>query len=208
MTKASPEITVVVTGVANLASVLAGWKRLGLATRVTEDPEDVERADFVELPGVGAFGAAMDRLRATGLDQALVRRVQSDRPTLAICVGLQVLCDASEESPGVAGLGLVPGTVQRFPDHVRIPQFGWNQVQNPAGGPIVDGYAYFANSYRLPLAPAGFAAATSDHGGAFVAAIWRGNMLACQFHPELSGAWGLGLLDRWVRGRTGKGGSP
>jgi imidazole glycerol-phosphate synthase subunit HisH len=208
MTSATPDVTVVVTGVANLASVLAGWRRLGAATHVTEDPDEVRRADRVELPGVGAFGAAMERLRDTGLDRALRERVESGRPTLAICVGLQVLCDASEESPGVEGLGLVPGIVRRFPDRVRVPQFGWNRVAAPAGGPVADGYAYFANSYRLAEAPAGFAAATSDHGGPFVAALWRGDLLACQFHPELSGAWGLGLLDRWMRGRGDVGGGP
>ena len=207
MIKSTPEITVVVTGVANLASVLAAWRRLGASPRVTEDPDEVRRADRVELPGVGSFGAAMDRLRVTGLDAALADRVQSGRPTLAICVGLQVLCDASEESPGVTGMGLVPGTVGRFPGHVRVPQFGWNSVDAPAGGPIESGYAYFANSYRLPAAPAGWAAATTDHGGPFVSALWRGDVLACQFHPELSGSWGLAMLSRWMRGEVAPGGS-
>ncbi len=201
-----PDITVVVTGVANLASVLAAWRRLGVTPHVTEDPDEVRRADRVELPGVGSFGAAMERLRETGLDAALSERVDAGRPTLAICVGLQVLCDASEESPGVTGLGRVPGTVARFPDRVRVPQFGWNRVEAPAGGPLESGYAYFANSYRLPVAPAGWTAAITDHGGPFASALWRGDVLACQFHPELSGAWGLGMLSCWIRGEVAPGG--
>jgi imidazole glycerol phosphate synthase glutamine amidotransferase subunit len=203
----SPDIAVVVTGVANLASVLAAWRRLGASPRVTEDPDEVRRADRVELPGVGSFGAAMERLRATGLDAALSERVAAGRPTLAICVGLQVLCDASEESPGVTGLGLVPGTVGRFPGSVRVPQFGWNGVEAPTGGPVESGYAYFANSYRLPVAPAGWTAAMTDHGGPFVSALWRGDVLACQYHPELSGAWGLGMLSRWLKGEVVQGGA-
>lgn len=192
-------IAVIVTGVANTASVLAAWRRLGADARPTEDPDVVRRADRVELPGVGSFGAAMERLRVLGIDQALRERVQAGRPTLAVCVGLQVLCDASEESPGETGLGLVPGTVRRFPGTVRVPQFGWNRVFASLAGPVGNGYAYFANSYRLPEAPVGFSAATADHGGPFVAALWRGDVLACQFHPELSGAWGLAMLDRWMR---------
>ncbi len=203
----TPDVAVVETGVANLASVLAAWRRLGIAARRVLDPDEVRRADRVELPGVGAFGAAMDRLRSTGLDEALAGRVREGRPTLAICVGLQVLCDASEESPGIAGLGLVPGTVRRFPDRVRVPQFGWNRVEAPPGGPLESGWAYYANSYRLADPPPGWGAAITDHGGPFVAALWRGDVLACQFHPELSGAWGLAMLSRWMRGGLA-GGAP
>ena len=204
----TPVVTVVVTGVANTASVLAAWRRVGACPVVTEDPEVVLGADRVELPGVGAFGAAMERLGATGLGDAVRQRIAAGRPTLAICVGLQVLCDASEESPGVAGLVLVPGTVRRFPETVRVPQFGWNRVVAPASGPLRDGFAYYANSYRLPDPPAGWHCATSDHGGAFVAALSRGDVLACQFHPELSGAWGLSLLARWAGLPGAAGGAP
>ena len=195
----SLEVLVVATGVANTASVLAAWRRVGASPRLGGDPHEVEVADHVELPGVGSFGAAMERLRASGLADAVAARVRAGRPTLAVCVGLQVLAGASEESPGVPGLGVVPGMVLRFPATVRVPQFGWNAVRAaPAGGFVRDGHAYFANSYRLAEAPAGWVAAMSDHGGPFVAAIERGPVLACQFHPELSGAWGLALLERWL----------
>jgi imidazole glycerol-phosphate synthase subunit HisH len=203
----TPTVTVVLTGVANTASVLAAWRRLGALPVVTEDPEAVGRADLVELPGVGSFGAAMERLRATGLGDAVARRIRAGRPTLAICVGLQVLCEASEESPGVAGLGLVPGTVRRFGGAVRVPQFGWNRVAAPGAGPVRDGFAYYANSYRLADPPRGWDCAMTEHGGPFVAALSRGDVLACQFHPELSGAFGLSLLARWA-GLPGAGGAP
>lgn len=204
----TPTVTVVVTGVANTASVLAAWRRVGASPVVTEDPDAVRRADLVELPGVGSFGAAMECLEASGLGDAVRERIAAGRPTLAICVGLQVLCEASEESPGVAGLGLVPGTVRRFPSTVRVPQFGWNRVAAPASGPLRDGFAYYANSYRLPDPPAGWACATTDHGGPFVAALTRGDVLATQFHPELSGAYGLSLLARWAGLPGAAGGAP
>ena len=106
------------------------------------------------------------------------------------------------ESPGVGGLGCLDARVAHFPAGVRAPQFGWNAVVAGRDCALLrDGYAYFANSYRLPAAPAGWATATADHGGAFVAAMERGSVLACQFHPELSGSYGAQLLARWLQGR-------
>jgi imidazole glycerol phosphate synthase glutamine amidotransferase subunit len=201
MTRTPPEVLVVRTGIANLASVLAALRRAGALPRVTEDPAEVVDARFVEVPGVGAFGPAMERLAGTGLADAIAGRVSAGRPTLCVCLGLQVLCEGSDESPGTAGLGLVAGRATRFPPSVRVPQFGWNEVVPGAGCRVVEpGYAYFANSFRLVDRPAGWGVATSDHGGPFVAALERGNVVAAQFHPELSGAWGLDLLRRWIGG--------
>lgn len=196
-------VMVVATGVANVASVLAAWRRLDVSARLTRDPAEVLEASHVQLPGVGSFGAAMESLRQDGLDEALRRRMALGRPTLAICVGLQVLAEASEESPGVPGIGVFPGVVRRFPGTVRVPQFGWNAVSLPGGqrppeAPLAPGYAYFANSYRLAEAPGGWQWAVADHGGPFVAALWRGAVLATQFHPELSGPWGLGVMARFA----------
>jgi len=204
--EASPRagaVAVVATGVANVASVLAAWRRLGIEARLTRDPAEVIEASHVQLPGVGSFGSAMTSLRQDGLDEALRRRIALGRPTLAICVGLQVLAEASEESPGVSGLGVLPLTVRRFPGHVRVPQFGWNLVEVPGDGdpgeaPLESGYAYFANSYRLTEVPEGWHRAVADHGGPFVAALWRGAVLATQFHPELSGPWGLRLMAQFA----------
>ncbi|MBK8481108.1 MAG: imidazole glycerol phosphate synthase subunit HisH [Proteobacteria bacterium] len=198
-------VQVVRTGVANIASVLAGLRRLGAEPTLTEDPRAVAEARAVVLPGVGAFGAGMERLREAKLEGVLRERVAAGQPTLAVCLGLQLLCEGSEESPGVAGLGVLPSTVRRFspaaqgPQPVRVPQLGWNEVLPQAEDGLLErGFAYFANSYRLDSAPPGWAWARSEHGGPFVAALERGAVLACQFHPELSGPWGAALLGRWL----------
>jgi glutamine amidotransferase len=161
----------------------------------------VRAAPHVVLPGVGAFGAAMELLSRDGLTEALIDRLRAGRPTLAICLGLQLLCQGSDESPGVPGLGVVPGRATRLPNHVRVPQMGWNMVEPAPGCRLLrPGYAYFANSFRLATQPPQWEAAWTDHGGPFVAAMERGALLACQFHPELSGAWGLELIGRWLQG--------
>lgn len=194
-----PTVLVVPTGTANMASVLAGLKRAGARARVTTDPGEVLRSGRLVLPGVGALGAAMDRLTRDGLTEALAARVREGRPTLAVCLGLQILCESSAESPGVRGLGVFTGRAEKFPSSVRVPQIGWNRVEAQNGCRMVDsGYAYFANSYRLAAPPAGWKAAFSDHGGRFVSALERDRVLACQFHPELSGCWGLALIRRWL----------
>jgi imidazole glycerol phosphate synthase glutamine amidotransferase subunit len=194
-----PRVIVVRTGTANLASVLAGLRRAGADPAVSEDIADVQAATWLVLPGVGAFGPAMQRLVEHNLVAALAERVRAGRPTLAVCLGLQLLAESSAESPGVAGLGILPAQVTRFPDTVRVPQLGWNEVQaDPAAVLQKTGYAYFANSYRLAEPPAGWTAAFADHGGRFVAALERDALLACQFHPELSGQWGVDLLCRWL----------
>lgn len=194
-----PEVLVVETGSANLASVLAGLSRAGADPRPVGGPSQVASAPFIVLPGVGAFGPAVERLRAGGFDEALRRRIDNGRPTLAVCLGLQLLCRESEESPGVRGLSVIDLPVCRFRGDVRVPQMGWNRVAaDPACRLLDAGYAYFANSYRLDTVPAGWSAAATDHGGRFVAALEKGPVLACQFHPELSGSWGIRLLRRWL----------
>ena len=196
------EVLVVRTGVANLASVLAGLRKAGAEPIVSDDPAAVRAAQAVVLPGVGHFTAGVASLAERGLDAAIAERVTEGRPLLAVCLGLQLLLEASEEGPGQRGLGVVPGVARRFDAHagIRVPQLGWNRVL-PSGECqlLQEGHAYFANSYRLVEPPAGFACATAFHGGSFVAAFERGPVLACQFHPELSGAWGIALLDRWVK---------
>jgi imidazole glycerol phosphate synthase glutamine amidotransferase subunit len=195
--------------VANTASVLAGLTRAGATPRLGADPEEVRRAERVVLPGVGAFAAAMQALGERGLVEPLRERLRQGRPTLGICLGLQILCEASEESPGVAGLGVAPGAVGRFPGGVRVPQLGWNRVVPDCPSRfLVPGFAYFANSYRLVEPPPGWIAAFTDHGGPFVAAMEKGDVLACQFHPELSGAWGLELLRSWLQGGAARGCEP
>ena len=203
-----PEVVVIRTGVANTASVRAGLRRAGAAPRMTSDAEEVRRANYVVLPGVGAFAAGMQNLRQAGLDAALTDRIAAGRATLAICLGLHLLCERSEENAGSVGLQVLPGEVSRFPESASIPQLGWNRIEPDAGCRILrPGYAYFANSYRLAAELNGLPAAYADHGGRFVAAVESGCILACQFHPELSGVWGTELLRRWL-GTHSPGGGP
>jgi imidazole glycerol-phosphate synthase subunit HisF len=164
-------------------------------------------APLVVVPGVGAFAAARQSLVEAGLWGALGERLRAGAPTMLVCLGLQLLADGSDESPGAEGLGLVPGTIRKFPGGVRVPQLGWNLVEaSPECRFLESGHAYFANSYHLPEAPAGWQAARSRHGVPFVAAMERGEILACQFHPELSGDWGMSLLARWVERRDRRAG--
>jgi glutamine amidotransferase len=193
-------LTVVPTGTANIASVLAAFRRLGVEPVVAHDQSTVERSDRVVVPGVGSFGAAMSELDRLDMRDTLSKRLDEGRPTLAICVGMQLLATASEESIDVEGLGHISGRVTRFPDTVKVPQLGWNRVVAGLGCTVLDdGWAYFANSYRIESVPDGWSAAVADHGGGFVAALERGDVLACQFHPELSGTWGGNILSRWLR---------
>lgn len=192
-------LVVVPTGTANIASVMAAFRRLGQNPTMATDTEEVAEADRVVLPGVGSFGTAGAELDRAGLRETLVDRVASGRPTLAVCVGMQMLAETSEESDGAAGLGVIETPVRRFSAQMRVPQLGWNEVRAGEGCRYVfDGWAYFANSYRISAVPSGWAAAISDHGEEFVSALERGDVLACQFHPELSGEWGAGVLARWL----------
>ncbi|MEM1329477.1 MAG: imidazole glycerol phosphate synthase subunit HisH [Planctomycetota bacterium] len=192
-------VAVIRTGVANLASVLVGLRRAGASPVVTESADDVAANAAVVLPGVGSFAAGMAALEQMGMVGALRRRLLDRRPTLAVCVGHQLLFESSDESPGVEGLGVAQGRITRFPESVRVPQLGWNQVGATSSASLVrSGEAYFANSYRAKTPPSGFECAMTDHAGPFVAAMASGPVLTCQFHPELSGAWGSSLLSRWV----------
>ncbi len=195
----APEVVVVPTGTANLASVRAALMRLGARPRLAEDAAMIEDASHVVLPGVGSFGAAMAGLREAGLDAALAARVTGGRATLAMCVGLQVLFEASDESPEARGLAVLPGRVGRFPESVRVPQFGWNRVD--AASPAAACSSPATPTSRTAIACSrrrAAAVATAEHGGRFVAALEQGRVLACQFHPELSGAYGHELIARWL----------
>lgn len=194
---------IVPTGTANTASVVAAFRRLGVEPEDAETPEQVTAAARVVVPGVGAFGAAMGAVDALGMREALRDRIDRGRPTLAVCVGMQLLAAASVESPGTAGLGLVAATVERFPEGVPVPQLGWNRVEPAPGSAYLSpGWAYFAHSFRLTSVPDGWVAATAEHGGTFLAALERGAVLALQFHPELSGSWGSEVLARWMEAAT------
>jgi imidazole glycerol phosphate synthase glutamine amidotransferase subunit len=193
------------TGVANIASVLAALRRLDVHPELTEDPDAVRSADIAVLPGVGAFAAGAEILRRFALDEALRERLRADRPTLAVCLGMQLLFEESEESPGVRGLGIFPGRVEKFSVAPKVPQLGWNRIEAEKDCCILrSGAVYFANSYCVKQRPIGIPAATAEYSEKFVAGLERGALLACQFHPELSGEVGGDILRRWLdRARGG-----
>jgi imidazole glycerol phosphate synthase glutamine amidotransferase subunit len=197
-------VTIVPTGTANLASILGALSRVGARPAVARDPGDLDVADALVLPGVGNFAAGRQGLDAKKFTAAVCQWILADRPFLAICLGMQLLATGSDEAPDTDGLGILDTRATRLPDSVSVPQLGWNVVR---GGALVeDGYAYYANSYRLTEAPVGWRAAMTDHGGPLVASLERGPQLLCQFHPELSGGWGHALLGRWLdRARAGAG---
>ena len=192
-------VAMVPTGTANTASVTAAFQRLGVTVSEVSAPGEVTSADALVLPGVGAFGAAISQVDALGLRRSLQDRIEADRPTLAICVGMQLLSLASEESPGANGLGVIDTPIARFGLDLTVPQLGWNQVKAASESRFVEsGWAYFATSFRLGTVPEGWVGASTEYGGEFVSAMERGQVLACQFHPELSGHWGARLLARWL----------
>lgn len=194
-------VSVIRTGAANLASVTAAFQRLGFSPRIVESPDQSVESDALVLPGVGSFATGIAALRKNGWDEVLQERFQFNQPTLAICLGLQLLCRSSSEDPTSPGLGILETPVQRLPGNVTVPQFGWNQIESESPD-FLNGYGYYANSYCLSDVPAvrraGWEVATSRHGIRFVAAIRKGTWLGCQFHPELSGEFGQRLLRCWT----------
>ena len=194
-------VTVVPTGTANMASVTAAFHRLRTDVRLASTPDEIRQADQLVLPGVGAFAAAMEHIDGHRWRSSLVDRIEAGRPTLAICVGMQLLCERSEENIEANGLGVVSETVTRFPEGLNVPQLGWNRVTPDSASRFLrQGWAYFANSYRLGSVSDGWVGAKTEYGGSFVSAMEKGDVLACQFHPELSGEWGSNLLARWLEG--------
>jgi glutamine amidotransferase len=192
-------VAVVDYGIGNLRSAEKALQRVGADARLTADAGLIGEAAAVVLPGVGAFGACMAALGRTGLDQVTVDAARSGRPFLGICIGMQLLFDASEEAPGCPGLGLLPGTVRRLPEGVKRPQMQWNRlVVIRPDHPLVRGldgsWMYFVHSYAADLADPGDLVATVDYGGPAVAVAARGPVWAVQFHPEKSARPGLDLL--------------
>lgn len=195
-------IAVLDYGIGNLRSAEKALQRVGADARLVTSPEEAEDADGVVLPGVGAFGRCMEALRETGLDKAATAAVERGTPFLGVCVGTQLLYDASEETPGVAGLGILHGTVTRLPDGVKRPQMQWNALQVRRSSPLLDGlgtapWVYFVHSF---VAPDGDEViATCEYGVDVPAVIERDRLWATQFHPEKSADSGLRLLANFVR---------
>jgi len=198
-----PDIAIIDYGMGNLRSVQQGFAQAGVPAAVTRDAAAIERAPGVVLPGVGAFGACMDNLREYGLVDVVRRVVERGTPFLGICLGLQLLFEESEEFGPVRGLGVLRGRCVRFRERddpsFRVPHMGWNQIrklQAPAALADVDDqeFVYFVHSYYVEPRDPGLIATVTDYGGEFVSSIARGNLFACQFHPEKSQRVGLRIL--------------
>jgi glutamine amidotransferase len=196
-----PLIAVLDYGIGNLRSAQKALEHVGADARLTSDRGLIAEAAGVVLPGVGAFGRCMQAVRRTGLDDVAIEVVEADTPFLGICVGMQMLYDGSDESPGTAGLGLLEGTVRRLPADVKRPQMQWNILQPTRPSGLLEGlepptWVYFVHSYSPDDDQN--VVATCDYGGPVVAAVERGAVWATQFHPEKSGANGLRLLANFV----------
>jgi glutamine amidotransferase len=199
----APVVTLVDYGVGNTASVTRAFRRLGAEVDFTSDLERVARARRLVLPGVAAFAPAMMRLQETGLEVALRTAVAAQARLLGLCLGFQLLFEESEEHGRHRGLGLLKGRVTPFPEGVRSPHVGWNRLLRKRTTGLVEGlpegsYVYFVHSYRPEGADDADVAAFCDHGGVFPAAVQRGNVWGCQFHPEKSSDAGRILLSNFL----------
>ena len=185
----------------NLKSVEKALLYLGEECVVTRDRNELLKADKVILPGVGAFGDAMEKLNKFGLVEVIHEIVKENKPFLGICLGLQLMFESSEEGPGVKGLGLLPGKIVKFPekDGYKIPHMGWNSLHLQNDGRLFKGipeetYVYFVHSYYLQAKEPEIVKATAQYGVTIHASVEKDNIFACQFHPEKSGDVGLRIL--------------
>lgn len=205
-----PVIAVLDYGIGNLRSAEKALQKVGGDARLTRDPAFVASADAVVLPGVGAFGACMDALRGAGLEDVVYGAVDSGRPFLGICVGMQMLFTSSQEDLDARGLDIISGTVKWIPPGVKRPQMQWNKLSfTQPDDAMFEGellrdasngsWVYFVHSlHGVPMDPS-LVAATCDYGVTLNAAFRQDNVFATQFHPEKSGASGLALLDNFVK---------
>jgi glutamine amidotransferase len=199
-------IAVVDYGMGNLRSVAKALERVGGEVVVTSDAGEIDAADAVLLPGVGAFGRCMENLTAAGLEAPVRRAAASGKPFLGVCVGMQILFEESEEFGPVRGLGILRGRVRRFvprDDAPKVPHMGWNTIEIRHRAPLLRGvadeaYVYFVHSYHVEAADAAIVAATTTYGVPFSACVASANVYATQFHPEKSQRIGLKLLANFV----------
>lgn len=190
-------------GMGNLRSVQKALEKVGAETVISQDPMEIQKADKVILPGVGAMLPAMEKLKTLGLVSVIKESVESGKPFLGICLGLQLLFEKSSEGGEVAGLGIIKGNVERF-QKLKVPHMGWNQLhiqkrQCPLFAGVEDlANVYFCHSYFVQPADMSVAAATTDYGVEFVSAVWNKNIFGVQFHPEKSQSIGLQILKNFV----------
>jgi len=190
----------------NLRSVQKGFEKIGQEAQIVSDPQQLKAATKVVLPGVGAFGDAMQELTQRGFVDPLREWLEQDRPFLGICLGLQLLFDRSFEGGEHRGLGVLAGEVLRFdvPTPLKVPHMGWNELQLRKPAPILEGinsgdHLYFVHSYYVAPEDREVVAVEADYGGPFCAMVWRGQLFATQFHPEKSQQVGLQILENFSR---------
>lgn len=196
------KIAVLDYGVGNLKSVSNAFAYLGVETCITSDPKELELARAIILPGVGAFPDAVGKIRASGLDIAVLEQGKK-KPVLGICLGMQLLLDSGEEVRSCAGLGAVRGVCNRIPTRFKLPHVGWNSLKFQNSSPLFQGleegrYVYFVHSFSAQQMPHDQVIATTDYGLEVVAAVQNGNFFGCQFHPEKSGEFGLAILKNFA----------
>ncbi len=189
----------------NIKSVEKALKLLGQEVTVTREREAILKADKVILPGVGAFGDAMEKIRRYGLYEVIHEVTGRGTPFLGICLGLQLLFERSEESPGAEGLGILKGEILRIPDKpgLKVPHMGWNSLEFRENGRLFEGlqkepYVYFVHSYYLKAADEGIVTAVTEYGTQIHASVESGNVFACQFHPEKSSDVGIRILKNFL----------
>ncbi|MBE5881304.1 MAG: imidazole glycerol phosphate synthase subunit HisH [Lachnospiraceae bacterium] len=189
----------------NIKSVEKAISALGEKAVLTRKPEEILAAEKVILPGVGSFGDAMEKLHGYGLVEVIKKVVENKTPFLGICLGLQLLFERSDESDGVAGLGILEGEIVRIPDapELKIPHIGWNSLKFPREGRLFrglpeDSYVYFVHSYYLKAADESIVTATTDYSTLIHASVEKDNVFACQFHPEKSSDVGLTILKNFL----------
>ncbi|MFQ7575454.1 MAG: imidazole glycerol phosphate synthase subunit HisH [Lachnospira sp.] len=198
-------ITIIDYDAGNLKSVEKALAYLNQDVIVSRNPEEILNADKVILPGVGSFGDAMNNLHKFGLVDTIKKAAESGKPFLGICLGLQLLFDSSEETPGVEGLSVLPGKILKIPakDGIKIPHMGWNSLDINPSSKLFKGipdksYVYFVHSYYLEAEDENIVAATTDYSAHIHAAVEKGNIFACQFHPEKSSDIGLKILENFA----------
>ena len=189
----------------NIKSVEKACQFLGEEIVVTRDRETIMAADGVILPGVGAFGDAMEKLHSFQLTDTIKEVAKSGKPFLGICLGLQLMFESSDEAPGVEGLGILPGKIVRIPDgeDIKVPHIGWNSLSFPNKGRLYKSleencFVYFVHSYYLQAGEPEMVVASTEYGVEIHASVEKGNVFACQFHPEKSSTVGLKILENFI----------